>query len=297
MAITKFKPAIWEAAVQDPYDKALVFGQPLVANTNYEGTIREKGDTVRVTTIGAPTIRTYNKAADLTIDELEDGEIVLAVDQGDYFAFRVNDLDAVQTAGDFKSPAIKSAGTGLRDVVDTYLAGVLRDQVLAANKLGSVTVVDDEPGKATAGQTSAYQVLVKLREKLDKQSVPTEGRYVVVTPEFVSALLMDKRYTDLSASGSGSALLQGQVGIASGFAVLVSNNTVAVGGSGEDKAYSVITAGVPDALSVANQINQVEAFRDPNRFADVVRGLNVYGGKVFRPEGIATAAVNVVAAS
>lgn len=293
MTIQYFIPELWEAAVQVPYRDNLVFGQPAVANRDYEGTIQQMGDTVRVTTIDDPTVRDYDKTQDLTIEELNDGEIVLKVDQGKYFAFGVNDVDRVQAAGNFESPALSAAGYKLRDAADTFVAslftapatGTSAGGPIADNRLGDVTVLDDAPDRVGPGQTSAYKVLVKLREKLDAQSVPTVGRYAVVSPEFVSALLMDKRYTDLSASGSTNALLNGQVGRGSGFEILVSNNLPKTGGK------TTITAGVPGALTYADQILQTEALRDPKRFRDIVRGLNVYGAKIFRREGVASAAV------
>ncbi|AUM18233.1 MULTISPECIES: hypothetical protein [Rhodococcus] len=297
MAITNFKPTIWESAVQVPYDEALIYGQPSVANRKYEGQIQQQGDTVKVTTIGAPTIRKYVRGTPLVNEDLADASITLTVSEADYFNFKVNDVDKVQAAGDFQGPATKSAGHGLATGVDTFLGTVLRDGVLAGNKLADATVVDGDPDKATAGQTSAYQVLVKLRERLDKNSVPTVGRFVVVNSEFISALLMDKRYTDLSSSGTQDPLWNGLVGRASGFNVLVSGNVPVVGGAGANKDYPVLIAGVPDALTAVNQINQVEAIRDPDDFADIIRGLNVYGGKVFSPEALATAAVNIVAPS
>lgn len=295
MAITNFVPELWSAAVQVPYEKALVFAQPNVVNTDYEGQIRQMGDTVHVTSVGAPAVRTYTKGTPLTFDELTDTGTDLIIDQGDYFGFRVHDLDRTQAAGNFQGPATDGAGIGMRDKVDKFVAGLFQPGALTANKLGRLSVVDGDPAQAIAGTSvAAYNVLVKLREKLDKQSVPTEGRYVVVTPEFISALLQDKRYTDLSASGSSAALLNGQVGRASGFEVLVSNNVQTVGGAGADKDDMVICAGVPGAVSYANQLTEVEALRDANHFGDLVRGLNVYGAKVFRPEGIATATIKMV---
>lgn len=293
MTIQYFIPELWEAAVQVPYRDNLVFGQPSVANRDYEGTIRQMGDTVRVTTIDDPTVKDYDKTKDLEIEELNDGEIVMKIDQGKYFAFGVNDVDAVQAAGNFESPALNSAGYKLRDAADSYIAslftapatGATAGGPIADNRLGDVTVLDDAPDRVGPGQTSAYKVLVKLREKLDAQSVPTVGRYAVVSPEFVSALLMDKRYTDLSASGTSNALLNGQVGRGSGFEILVSNNLPKTNGK------TTITAGVPGALTYADQILQTEALRDPKRFRDIVRGLNVYGAKIFRREGVASATV------
>lgn len=295
MAITNFVPELWSAAVQVPYEKSLVFAQPSVVNTDYEGSIRQMGDTVNVTSISAPTISTYSKTTDLTTEDLADTNAKLTIDQGDYFSFRVNDVDRVQAAGNFQGPATDAAGIGLRDKVDNYIAGLYQANALTANKLGRAVVIDADPDKATTGQTTAFQVLVKLREKLDAQSVPQIGRYVVVPGTFISALLMDKRYTDLSASGSLDALLNGQVGRGAGFEVMVSNNLKKVGGAGADKDDLVVCAGVPGALSYANQLTEVEALRAQNRFADIVRGLNIYGAKVFRPEGIATATVSFAA--
>lgn len=295
MAITNFVPELWAAAVQVPYRNQLVFGQPQVANRDYEGLIRQQGDTVHVTTIEDPTVRDYVKGQDITIDELNDSQNSLIIDQSKYFAFGVNDVDEVQAAGNFESPALTGAGYKLRDAADRYVAslfiapatGASAGGPIADNRLGALTVLDDAPDRVGAGQVSAYKVLVKLREKLDAQSVPTVGRYVVVSPEFVSALLMDKRYTDLSASGSTTALLNGQVGRGSGFEVLVSNNLPKSGGA------TTIVAGVPGALTYADQILNTEAIRDPKQFRDIVRGLNVYGAKIFRREGVASATITM----
>jgi hypothetical protein len=293
MAISNFVPELWSAAVQAPFEKSLVFAQPSVANRKYEGEIKQMGDAVNVTSITTPTIRAYDKGTDLTIEDVADSTDKLVIDQGDYFAFRVNDVDKVQAAGDFEGPALKQAAYGLRDKVDQYIAGLFNESQstggpIAGNRLGNVDVFDGEPGGAVGGLASAYQVLVKLREKLDKNSVPLEGRYAVVHPEFISALSYDTRFTDQSASGSGETLRNGFVSRVQGFDILVSNNLVT--GSGR----TLIVAGVPDALSFANQIAETEALRAQDRFADIVRGLNIYGAKIFRRNGVASANVALV---
>jgi hypothetical protein len=120
-----------------------------------------------------------------------------------------------------------------------------------------------------------------------------EGRYVAVPPQFTSGLLRDDRFVRVDASGTDSGLRNGIVGRAVGFDVLGTNNTRTVnqsdGSAGADTADLVICAGVPGSISVAQQLVQTEAIRSELRFADVVRGLNIYGAKVFRPAGIATA--------
>ena len=293
--IANFIPELWEAAVQVPFEKALVYGQETVANRDYEGEIQQQGDTVNVTTIADPTIRTYDKNADIEIEDVSDGNVKMVIDQGDYYAFRVNDIDKVQAAGDFQSPALARAAFGLRDKVDKYIAGLAYAGADAANKVGRIAVVDAEPEYAGTGQTSAYAVLVKLREKLDDQSVPIEGRFVVVNPAFISALSYDPRFTNASASGTSETLRNGFVKQVQGFDVLVSNNVPAVGGAGADKDDKVIVAGVPAAWSFANQLAETEAIRQEKRFANLVRGLNIYGAKVFEPKGLATATVTFAA--
>jgi hypothetical protein len=73
------------------------------------------------------------------------------------------------------------------------------------------------------------------------------------------------------------------VGRAFGFDVLLSNNVTNT--TGDDYR---ICAGYPGALTFAEQVNSVEAFRLEARFADGVKGLHLYGAKVTRTTGIAT---------
>lgn len=299
MAITNFVPKLWAAAVQLPFQQALVFGQPTVANRKYEGQIKGMGDTVNVTTITKPTIGTYAKGSDLSIQELTDAQTQLLINQGQYYAFRVNDIDEVQAAGDFETAGLWEAGIGLRDAMDKYIASICYGGGLVANRVGRAIVVNGGTNIAASTQTLAYGLIVKLRELLDKQSVPQEGRYVVVPPEFISGLLLDSRFIRVNEAGTAEGLRNGIVGRVSGLDVLVSNNLRTVvqsdGTTGANTGDTVIVAGVPDAISVAQQLVETEAIRDPNRFADIVRGVNVYGASVFRPEGIATATVTFAA--
>lgn len=294
MAIANFVPEFWSAAVMQPFQENLVYAQPSVANTDFQGTLAQMGDTVHVGTIGRPTVRAYDKTEDLITEDVDVTTSDLVVDQGAYFNFRVNDVDALQAAGPLKDPAMAEAAIGLRDSVDTYAGSTLAAGVLAANKLGNVEVVDgtDKPG---TGQVSAWTVLLKLRAKLNAKSVPTEGRYVIIDSDFEAALLHDDRFVRVDASGTSDGLRNGIVGRVLGFDVLVSNNAPTTGSAGTLR--STIIAGVPAAYSMVTQINKVEATREEKRFADIVKGLMIYGSKVFRPEGLASANIQVKAPS
>lgn len=280
MAIANFVPEFWSAAVMQPFQDNLVYAQPSVANTDFQGTLAQMGDTVHVGTIGRPTVRAYDKDEDLITEDVAVTTSDLIVDQGAYFNFRVNDVDALQAAGPLRDPAMQEAAIGLRDSVDNYAAGVIAAGVHANNKIGAVSLGE-------TGDPEAWDVLRELRRLLNVQSVPTVGRYVIVGSNFESELLGDERFVRVDASGTDQGLRNGIVGRALGFDVLVSNNTPGTAG------VETVIAGVPAAYSMVTQINKVEAAREEKRFADIVKGLMIYGSKVFRPEGLASAEVTV----
>lgn len=295
MAIENFVPELWAAEVQVPFERALVFGQPTVVNRKYEGELKQKGDTVNITSVSDPTVKEYDKNTDIEIEDLDDENLKLLIDQGDYFAFRVNDVDRVQAAGNFQSPATQRAGWKLKDKVDRYIAGLYNLSATnggpqTANRLGNVSVINGTgTGRPSESQTTAYNVLVDLANRLNKADAPTDGRYVIIDPDFLSALQNDPRFSRVDASGSSETLRNGIVGRATGFDILLSNNTVKTGNR------SLVCAGIPEALSFANQLTEMEALRSQNRFADIVRGLNIYGSKILYPDGLATASCEFVA--
>lgn len=279
-----FRPEVWAAALMSGYSKNLVYAQGGITNRNYLGEIQQIGDTVHVSSLSTPTIRPYNAQEDLVIEDLSMSDNSYKIDQGSYFAFRVEDVEQVQAAGPLRDPATQQAATRLRDDVDTYIANLIKAG--AGSKLGTQEIIDDDPSRH--GGKTAFRQLVKLSEALNDNSVPTTGRYVIVGPKFHSALLMDPRFTRVDASGNEDGLRNGIVGRAVGFDVLMSNNVPSTAGR------ELISAGVPDAVAFTEQINKVEMQREERRFADLVKGLLIYGGAVFQPDGLATADVNVV---
>jgi hypothetical protein len=278
MAVDNFIPEVWRAALLASLKKALVYAAPGVANRNYEGDIARAGDTVRITSVGRPTIGTYVPNVTVIAPEtLTTGQRTLTVDQSKYFAFEVDDVDARQVAGTLMGEAMTESAYALRDVADRYVAG-LYTQAQAANQLGTIVVDASTP-------LVAYDsILVPLKVKLDEASVPTEGRYCIVPPWLHGRLLRDNRFVDASASGSTDPLLNGRVGRAAGFDIYVSNNT-----PNPTADHNVVTAGHPMAVTYAEQIANTEAYRPESSFSDAVKGLHVYGAKVIRPEALATA--------
>ena len=197
-------------------------------------------------------------------------------------------------------------------------SGNLTGELLTANHLdatdfGNLTI----SGSATAGDSvplaprlpgatalsattvSPLTVLARMARKMDTANVDARGRWVVLDPVFVE-MLKDEDSRMLNGDFGGAGLQNGLVlNNIHGFRVYVSNSLPAKGtGAGtsgttaQDANYGVIVAGQDDAVASAEQINKVENYRDPDSFADIVRGMHLYGRKILRPEALITARYN-----
>jgi hypothetical protein len=274
VAITRFRPEIWSAELLVALRKRLVYAQPGVVNRDYEGEISAAGDTVRITSISDPTIGTYSpNVTAVAPEELTDAQRTLVVDQAKYFAFYVDDVDARQAKGNVMPTAMSRAAYKLGDQADQFVAA-LYTGAQSANQLGTVSVTS-----AAIAETQ----IINLKVKLDEANVPSEGRFLTVPPWYHGLLLASDHFVRLDASGTTEALRNGTVMRGFGFDIMVSNNAPLV--TGDDYA---VMAGVDSAISFAEQINSVEAYRPEAKFADAVKGLYLYGAKLVRPDAIAT---------
>ena len=211
---------------------------------------------------------------------------------------------------------------GVADAVNTTVSGTKADsaagsdELLAANKLnkgdfGNITTsgADDHsiplaarlPGATSQSSSTAtpLQVIARMGRLLDQGNVDSRGRWIVLDPIFIE-MLKDEDSRVMNADFGGTGLLNGLVlNNLHGFRVYVSNNLPSVGtGAGtsgtanQNTNYGVIVAGHDSAVATAEQINKVESYRDPDSFADIVRGMHLYGRKILRPEAIVTAKYN-----
>lgn len=282
MALDGFIPTIWAARLLANLHKALIHAQPGVINRDYEGEVA-LGNTVKINSIGPVTIGDYTKNADHAVPEtLTEAQRSLVIDQAKFFNFQVDDIDAFQQKPKVMDEAMREAAYALADRLDQFIAAKYVDAA-AANAIGSTA----SPTAITA--SNAYSVLLQLGTKLTKQNVPTPGRWAILPPEWTERLLLDERFVSFGTAENRSALQNGVVGRAAGFDLLESNNVVQL--TGVDAGKYKVMAGAQMAITVAEQIDKTEAFRPERRFADAVKGLHVYGGKVVRPEALAVATV------
>ena len=285
MSIATFIPEVWAARLLEAYRKNLVYANLL--NRNYEGDISEYGDTVHINSLTDVTVKTYSKGTDIDDpEELTTSDQTLLIDQGDYFNMKINDVDKVQARSDLMDAAMTSASYGLSDKADKYLAGLLKAGT-AASAMTSIVGNDSTPVVVT--KDNAYEIMVNMKTALDKANVPSQGRWIVMPPEYEGFMLLDPRFA-YNTSESNTRLVNGMVARAAGFDIYISNN---VPNTTQTK-YKVI-ASTNACGTYAEQILKTEAYRREKGFDDGVKGLHVYGAKILRPEIVAVATVNFTA--
>lgn len=277
MAITNFIPEVWSAAILEALRAKLVF--PSLCNRDYEGDIREAGDTVHITGYNDVTVHEYVRGKAITVDDVTDKEAaVLKIDKSDYFAFKVNDLDKAQAKADLTGKFTNSAAYNMMKNVENYISNLMDTAVSTPAKTVDVGTPAD-----------AYLAVVEAGRKLDVQNVPDEGRWLVVSPDFYALLLQDSRFIEGTEAGHNT-LLNGVVGQVRGFTVVKSNNVPRKSASPDTQS---ILAGTNAAVTFAQQVSKVEAMRMQTDFADMVRGLDLYGAKVIRPECLTKITLNL----
>lgn len=281
MALTNI-PQLYAGAILSKLPTAHVFGAPGVVSREYEGMIQDKGDTVHITGLNDPTISDYVEGALVGPERLTSTDQTLVIDQAKSFNYELKDLtDKTRVFPKVDLEAAQRAAYGLANAADAYLASKMVAGADTGNKVGDSTT------PVALDATNAYETLVRLRIKLDKQNTPQAGRWVVV-PSFVEGILStDQRFIGESAAllTPGSVLSEGLIGRVAGFNVLVSQNVPLA-----TAKYSIV-AGYSGAVTFAEQIAKTETLRNPDDFGDLIRGLHVYGAKVVRPKNVAVATV------
>lgn len=288
MTLNNFIGEIWSARLLANLNKALVYAQPAVCNRDYEGEIKNVGDTVHINGIAPVTAKPYTKnVAIAEPDTLSDAATTLIIDQANYTNFEVDDVDKAQGAVSVMDGAMAEAAYALGDLADQYVAGIAVTAVDEDNEIGT----DESPivPGTTAGST-VYDYLVDLSVLLNESNTPKFGRWVILPPWMIGKLVKDDRFSNISASGSPEALRNGYVSRVAGFDVLESNNVPNTTGT----LYKCL-AGYTGAITYGEQINEVEAYRPEDSFSDAVKALHLFGAKVTRPSALAMITANKTA--
>lgn len=260
MAVTNFIQSIWSKKIQDD----LELKTKLVQNClrDYEGDCKYAGS-VKILGVGEPTIGTYNSSTDITIEEMSDKGQLLSIDQANYFAFYVDDVNQAQSVPGLKEKYQEKAVHGLAVARDTYVAGLIKGVT------SNVTTATNLTREAV--KTAIDAAIVALRERnFDEEGV------IEITPAVYN--LFKNELITLSTNNP-EYIKKGIVGMYDGFEVMMSNN-MAKDTSGSSTKYAYCDIRGKKAIAFAGQINEVEALRAEKRFKDIIRGLDTFGAKV-----------------
>ena len=253
MAVTHFQQTIWSKKIQD----ALELTCKLVDNCTreYEGDCKY-ANTVKILAVGDPTIGEYT-GADITIEEMTDASQLLPIDQANYFAFMVDDVDKAQSVPGLPEKFQEKAVHGLAVKRDNYVANLIK----------SGTNVTTASGKTQANiKTAIDDAIVALRERnFDEEAV------IEISPAVYN--IFKNNLIELKTNND-ELIKKGVVGMYDNMKVIMTN------GLAKDSTHVYCAIRGTKAIAFCGQINEVEAGRMERRFADYIRGLDTFGSKV-----------------
>lgn len=310
-----FIPTLWSAKLNVKFYAASTFAD--ICNRDWEGEISNLGDKVIINNIPSLTINDYTVGGTLTYEVPTPNTIELAVDRAKYFGFQVNDVLEYQAKPDLMDMFSNDASEQMRMKIDstciyrTFNGGHASNRGATAGvKSSSYDLgTDTAPVDLTVAGSGALDVILRLASVLDEQNIPDTGRWVVIDPA-TRLKLMGTNLAQAQFMGDDKSMIRnGLIGSIDRFKVYVSNQlpTAAAGtatnwvsgdgsetsvtSTGTDLKRRAIIAGHTSAISFASQMTKTETLRNPTDFGDYVRGLQVFGHKVTKPEALALAIV------
>jgi hypothetical protein len=272
-----FIPEIWSGKLIEKFYNATVLSA--IANTDYEGEIKNQGDTVHIRTKPTITIRDYQVNQDLLIERPSSNIVDFTIDNAKYFNEALDDVMEVQS--DINLLSLWAD--------DASVLGIIDAGIVAANKGTTAGKISLNINLGTTGAPIAVTPLnivdsiVDLGTVLDEQNIPETGRWLVIPP-WVAALIKKSDLRNASISGDGVSLVRnGRLGMIDRF-TMYSSNLLPTAVEGATNAFRIF-AGHPHGLTFASQITKMETLRSERSFSNLMRGLQVYGAKVL--DGIA----------
>ena len=289
-----------------------------IANTDWEGEIKNQGDSIRIRTAPSIVIDDYAGAgATLTtrvpVPIFQD----MQINKGKYFSVQINDVLAHQADMDLMNMFTDDAAKQLKIAIENeaFFNWFVTEGAKAVTNRGAVAGAisgsyalgtDVAPlNDATAGMV--LKTILNMSATLDEQNVPEEGRWLIISPVERQAL-MESSMAQAYFTGDASSIVRtGKIGMIDRFTVYVSNllpkgttSKATVAGLTAASAGATLTnakprrmmvAGTKHACAFASQIAKTEPLRNQTDFGDIVRGLAVYGRKVVKNDALVTALI------
>jgi len=268
MSTANFKTKVWAATILRSLESKLIAKK--ICNTEYIGEIKKQGDAVYFNGMADPTINSYT-GADISYEGLEDSRVTLLVDQADYFAFKVTDIESAQASMDLKGSQAQRAGYKSAQACDTYIMGLYTEagKTVDAAAITSVTIIP---------------FLAEFEQRLAESDVDASDMSLVIPPWMQTKLKMAgiKFSINEGIKGTGGMAWTDELG----FDLYVTNQVINTGTAAVPVSHIMAMSNM--AIAFADQITETENMRSIDRFDDLVRGLHTYGAKVIKDQELVT---------
>jgi len=306
---TGYIPEVWAGKLIERWYNASVIAA--ITSTDYEGLIKSYGDTVKIRSEPLISVTDYDVGEALSYEVPGETVVDLSIDKAKAWAFTIDDIDAHQSDLNLMSIFADAASEQLKVVVDADVLLQMSDTAAATNKgatAGAISggidlgVTTFPAGTATSNEI--VSLILGMGQALDEQNAPETGRWVVLPAWAIQQLKTPEAGVSLASSalvgantmGDGVSILRnGKVGTIDRFTIYSSNQLPKFGDTGLNTTLaageSLIYAGVPSSCAFASQIVKNETLPNPDSFGELMRGLQVFGYKTVKPEGLVEAVV------
>jgi hypothetical protein len=286
-----FIPEIWSGKLIENFYDATVLSA--ISNTDYEGEIRQMGDTVNIRTTPELTIKTYVKGQTLSVENPDKAKLQLVIDKGEYFAAVEDDVDQVQSDINLMDTWTKDASERMKIKIDQRVLSDLLPDVSASNKGATAGRISGDINLGVTGtpvavtSSNVIDLIVNMGTVLDEANAPESDRFLVI-PAKMAGYIKRSDLKDASITGDNtSPMRNGRIGMIDRFTIYMSHN---LNKSGSE--FSII-GGHKMGFTFASQMTNMETIRSETTFGNIVRGLQVYGYKVVKPEALSTAIITL----
>jgi hypothetical protein len=309
-----FIPTLWSGKLLAKFYQNTMLSE--IANTDYEGELKNQGDTIRIRLAPSISISDYTVGQNLSYEVPTPIFQDMQVNKGKYFGVQVNDVLAYQSDMNLMNMFTEDAAKQLKISIENevFFNNMVTEGPAAANEGATAGAISAAYNLGTdvapvdqATPENVLKAILRMSTVLDEQNVPEDGRWLVISP-YDRHLLMQSNIAQAYFTGDAqSTIRSGKIGMLDRFTVYVSNllprgaagkalvaglTDPATGGAVSNaKARRMMVAGTKAAMSFAMTVNKTEPLRNQTDFGDIVRGLAVYGRKVVKPEALVTTIV------
>lgn len=277
----KLIPQLWSKKLLERFYDATVLNA--ISTTEYEGEIKNYGDTVIINKIPDITISNYRMGDNLNVQRPAADTTSLFIDQGKYWSFIMDDVADVQSMINMIPKWAENASEQMKIVVDTETLAFLVGKAIATNRGATAGRLSANINLGTSGApvvitpANVVDYIVDHGIVLDEANCPETGRKLVV-PAWFAGQVKKSELKDASLSGDSVSIARnGRLGVIDRFELFVSNLLPKTG------ANHYVFAIHPKALTFATQLVKTESLRAESTFGDIMRGLMVYGRAVIQP--------------